>query len=75
MFEGSFYSDELGSLESRSLQKLFITKAPNTDRTVAGILMDTTNWWIDIYAPTNDEMRTISKASDHLLKQDVYRSL
>ncbi|KAG1150617.1 hypothetical protein G6F37_000201 [Rhizopus arrhizus] len=70
----TFYSDELGSLESRSLQKLFMTKAPNTDRTVAGILMDTTNWWIDIYAPTNDEMRTINiQAQESREKCEIFQ--
>ncbi|KAI9339461.1 hypothetical protein BD770DRAFT_222110 [Pilaira anomala] len=31
------------------------------DRTVADLLIDTTGWWIDILAPTNNELRIISK--------------
>ncbi|CAO3671516.1 unnamed protein product [Rhizopus stolonifer] len=56
----TFYSAELGSLESRSLKQLLVTKPMNTDSPVASLLTDTANWWIDIFAPTNDEMRMIS---------------
>lgn len=31
------------------------------DKTVADLLIDTTGWWIDILAPTNNELRIISK--------------
>lgn len=31
------------------------------DKLVSDLLVDTTNWWIDVLAPTNEEMRAISK--------------
>ncbi|KAI8645372.1 hypothetical protein BD408DRAFT_411804 [Parasitella parasitica] len=58
----TFYSAELGSLKSRSFHQLLLTNSPsNNQTTVADLLMETTSWWIDIFAPSNDEMRFISK--------------
>ncbi|KAI8987145.1 hypothetical protein BDB01DRAFT_784711 [Pilobolus umbonatus] len=58
----TFYSADLGSLKSRSFHQLLRTSS-NTENeaSVADLLVETTNWWIDILAPTNDEMRAISK--------------
>ncbi|KAL9559379.1 hypothetical protein MBANPS3_000453 [Mucor bainieri] len=58
----TFYSAELGSLKHRSFRQLLMMKAPTDDQeTVADLLMETTSWWIDVFAPSNDEMRAISK--------------
>ncbi|KAI9281025.1 hypothetical protein BY458DRAFT_499355 [Sporodiniella umbellata] len=55
----TFYSAELGSLENRSLKTLLTMRYADTQ--VARLLIDTANWWLDILAPTDDEMRQISK--------------
>jgi magnesium transporter len=34
---------------------------------VADLLVETTSWWIDVFAPSNDEMRAISKVKAHTL--------
>lgn len=40
-------------------------KAPTDNQdTVADLLMETTSWWIDVLAPSNEEMRAISKVGD-----------
>ncbi|KAI7902229.1 uncharacterized protein BX663DRAFT_487023 [Cokeromyces recurvatus] len=63
----TFYSVQSGSLKSHSFRNLLETKGFQTldekaiNKTVAELLVETTCWWIDILAPTNDEMRTISK--------------
>ncbi|CEP17618.1 hypothetical protein [Parasitella parasitica] len=58
----TFYSAELGSLKNRSFRQLLLTKSPSDDQIiVADLLTETTSWWIDIFAPSNDEMRVISK--------------
>lgn len=38
------------------------------DTTVADLLVETSSWWIDILAPTNEEMRAISKVKYHKKK-------
>ncbi|KAG2197559.1 hypothetical protein INT47_009557 [Mucor saturninus] len=58
----TFYSAELGSLKTRSFKELLETSSPDQEfKTVADLLVETTSWWIDVLAPTNDEMRAISK--------------
>ncbi|CAO0789800.1 unnamed protein product [Mucor circinelloides] len=58
----TFYSAELGSLKHRSFRQLLLMKAPTDDQeTVADLLIETTSWWIDVFAPSNEEMRAISK--------------
>lgn len=60
----TFYSADLGSLKSRSFRELLDIHSPQKDqeeKTVADLLVETNNWWIDIFAPSNDEMRAISK--------------
>lgn len=60
----TFYSADLGSLKSRSFKELLEMNSPEkdqVDKTVADLLIETSSWWIDILAPTNDEMRAISK--------------
>lgn len=60
----TFYSAELGSLKHRSFRQLLSMKSPqNNQATVADLLIETTSWWIDIFAPSNDEMRAISKVN------------
>ncbi|GAA5807447.1 hypothetical protein MFLAVUS_000808 [Mucor flavus] len=56
----TFYSAELGSLKNRSFKELLEMKS-DQDKLVSDLLIDTTNWWIDVLAPTNEEMRAISK--------------
>ncbi|KAI8337861.1 hypothetical protein BD560DRAFT_27126 [Blakeslea trispora] len=60
----TFYSAALGSLKSRSFRQLLNTQYPGNEKevkTVAELLIETTGWWVDIFAPTNEEMRNISK--------------
>ncbi|CEG67443.1 Putative FABR092Cp [Rhizopus microsporus] len=57
----TFYSAELGSIENKSFRQLLVTKPPEAINTVAELLTNTTNWWLDICAPSNEEMRSISK--------------
>ncbi|KAI9354399.1 hypothetical protein BD770DRAFT_392250 [Pilaira anomala] len=60
----TFYSADLGSLKTRSFKELLEMNSPEkdqVDKTVADLLIETSSWWIDILAPTNDEMRAISK--------------
>ncbi|KAG2232486.1 hypothetical protein INT48_007399 [Thamnidium elegans] len=56
----TFYSADLGSLKNRSFKELLKMKSEQ-DKSVSDLLVDTTNWWIDVLAPTNEEMRAISK--------------
>jgi Mg2+ and Co2+ transporter CorA len=46
-------------------------------KTVADLLVETTSWWVDIFAPSNDEMRAISKVIFFLKKEtkDILVSL
>ncbi|KAI8975227.1 hypothetical protein BDF20DRAFT_877509 [Mycotypha africana] len=58
----TFYLTELGSIKSRSLKQLLQTPTGKQQgKTVADLLVQSTSWWIDIFAPSNDEMRTLSK--------------
>jgi Mg2+ and Co2+ transporter CorA len=57
----TFYSAELGSLKSRSFRQLLQMNSPDKKITVADLLVETNSWWIDIFAPSNDEMRAISQ--------------
>ncbi|KAI9481248.1 MAG: hypothetical protein EXX96DRAFT_565960 [Benjaminiella poitrasii] len=63
----TFYSAELGSIKGHSFRDLLNTKATSLpeekgiNKSVAELLLETACWWIDILAPTNEEMRTISK--------------
>jgi magnesium transporter len=60
----TFYSAELGSLKHRSFRQLLLMKSPQDNiSTVADLLIETTSWWIDIFAPSNEEMRAISKVN------------
>ncbi|KAG1048453.1 hypothetical protein G6F43_009161 [Rhizopus delemar] len=56
----TFYSPEFGSFKSQTFRHLLVATPYNTT-TISELLVNTTNWWIDIYAPTNEEMRSISK--------------
>ncbi|KAI9273854.1 hypothetical protein EDC94DRAFT_592944 [Helicostylum pulchrum] len=60
----TFYSADLGSLKNRSFKELLEMNSQEKqvqDKTVADLLVETSSWWIDILAPTNEEMRAISK--------------
>ncbi|KAI8883813.1 cora-domain-containing protein, partial [Backusella circina FSU 941] len=59
----TFYSAELGSVKSRNFRDLLKLHMTSTEKpkTVADMLVETTSWWIDVFAPSNDEMRAISK--------------
>lgn len=60
----TFYSADLGSLKSRSFREMLEMNSPQKDqqdKTVADLLVETTSWWIDVFAPSIDEMRAISK--------------
>lgn len=62
----TFYSADLGSLKSRSFREMLEMNSPQKDqqdKTVADLLVETTSWWIDVFAPSIDEMRAISKVS------------
>ncbi|KAI9245260.1 hypothetical protein BY458DRAFT_447396 [Sporodiniella umbellata] len=55
----TFYSPDLGTFEHPSLWQLFHFMPHK--RSVAELLVDSNNWWIDICSPTNEEMKNISK--------------
>ncbi|KAI8061813.1 uncharacterized protein B0P05DRAFT_516300 [Gilbertella persicaria] len=60
----TFYSADLGSIKSLSFRQLLNIVSPQKGqeaKTVADLLIETTSWWIDIFAPSNEEMRNISK--------------
>ncbi|KAG0169794.1 CorA metal ion transporter [Apophysomyces sp. BC1034] len=57
----TFYSVDLGSVKGQSLRDLLTMRAESKERTVSELLLDTSCWWIDIFAPTNEEMRALSK--------------
>ncbi|KAI8357367.1 hypothetical protein EDC96DRAFT_545870 [Choanephora cucurbitarum] len=60
----TFYSAALGSLKSRSFRQLLSVQSSSDEKevkTVADLLIETNGWWVDIFAPTNEEMRNISK--------------
>lgn len=68
----TFYSAELGSLKHRSFRQLLLMKAPTDDQeTVADLLVETTSWWIDVFAPSNEEMRAISKVSGCIVEGSI----
>jgi hypothetical protein len=71
----TFYSAELGSLKSRSFREMLEMHSPQKDqqdKTVADLLVETTSWWIDVFAPSNDEMRAISKVSFCITIVDLF---
>ncbi|KAI7855279.1 hypothetical protein BDC45DRAFT_505818 [Circinella umbellata] len=69
-----FYSANYGSVKSQSLKQLLNKHVVNNnnkeedekhqqeqEHTVAEALLDTSGWWIDIFAATNEEMRLLSQ--------------
>lgn len=55
----------MGSIKSVSLRDL-LTKYPVCNekeqvRNVAQMLLETSNWWLDIFAASDEEMRALSK--------------
>jgi Mg2+ and Co2+ transporter CorA len=42
------------------LRDLLLTR-PTKEQSISDLLVNTTGWWIDVFAPTNDEMRNITK--------------
>lgn len=62
-----FYSADLGSAKSDSLRDLLVKHVvavqpgQEKSRTVADLVQHTSNWWVDILAPSDAEMRAISK--------------
>ncbi|KAL0089302.1 hypothetical protein F4703DRAFT_1840401 [Phycomyces blakesleeanus] len=58
-----FYSIERDSLSSPSLYDLLNCRFPeeNGGKNVSEELLTTSCWWIDIFNPTDDEMRSLSK--------------
>ncbi|KAI8072117.1 hypothetical protein BDF21DRAFT_386916 [Thamnidium elegans] len=67
----TFYSADLGSLKNRSFKELLKMKSEQ-DKSVSDLLVDTTNWWIDVLAPTNEEMRAISKVNFRSFNHDYH---
>ncbi|KAF7726328.1 CorA metal ion transporter [Apophysomyces ossiformis] len=57
----TFYSVDVGSIKGQSLRDLFRMRAENKEHTVSELLLNTSCWWIDIFSPTNEEMRALSK--------------
>ncbi|CAO3690076.1 unnamed protein product [Rhizopus stolonifer] len=57
----TFYSPDLGTLQNPSFRQLLHSTTRDEKKTVAELLKETTNWWIDIHSPSNEEMRAISK--------------
>ncbi|KAI9322525.1 hypothetical protein BX666DRAFT_1838719, partial [Dichotomocladium elegans] len=53
-----FYSANLGAVKSPSLKQLLLTRG---EMPVADLLLKTSGWWIDVFAATNEEMRTLSQ--------------
>ncbi|KAG0167962.1 CorA metal ion transporter [Apophysomyces sp. BC1034] len=54
-----------GPFESRTLDEFLMlttwSEKIDTRRTIMDLLIDTSGWWVDIFAPTNQEMRALSK--------------
>lgn len=55
-----FYSADLGSIKNSSLKSLLLSHG-QSDKPVADLLLETNGWWIDIFAPSNEEMRLLSQ--------------
>lgn len=64
-----FYSAEHGTVKSASLRDLLITPSPRGDEEkptgphVADLLQNTSNWWVDVFAASTEELRALSKVS------------
>ncbi|ORY95911.1 hypothetical protein BCR43DRAFT_493798 [Syncephalastrum racemosum] len=62
-----FYSAEHGTVKSPSLRDLLVTPSPRGDEEkpagphVADLLQNTSNWWVDIFAASTEELRALSK--------------
>ncbi|KAI8336991.1 hypothetical protein BC941DRAFT_352939 [Chlamydoabsidia padenii] len=56
----NFYEASIGSLKSSSLKEL-LSKPTGSGETVEQQLIRSSCWWIDVFAPTDQEMRIISK--------------
>ncbi|KAI8098657.1 uncharacterized protein BX664DRAFT_271382 [Halteromyces radiatus] len=56
----TYYEASTGSLKNTSLKEL-LSRSVTDDETVANLLVKSSCWWIDIFAPTDQEMRIISK--------------
>ncbi|CDH54157.1 cora-domain-containing protein [Lichtheimia corymbifera JMRC:FSU:9682] len=55
-----FYSADLGSIKNSSLKSLLLSHG-ESDKPVADLLLETNGWWIDVFAPSNEEMRLLSQ--------------
>ncbi|KAG1468846.1 hypothetical protein G6F56_003601 [Rhizopus delemar] len=73
----TFYSPDLGTLQNPSFRQLLHSTTRGEKKTVAELLKETKNWWIDIHSPSNEEMRAISKFRFHALShpQNVRRRI
>ncbi|ORZ14630.1 hypothetical protein BCR42DRAFT_376849 [Absidia repens] len=56
----TYYEPSTGSLKSASFKEL-LTKPTGPGQTVETLLVQSSCWWIDIFAPTDQEMRILSK--------------
>ncbi|ORZ08974.1 hypothetical protein BCR42DRAFT_424390 [Absidia repens] len=56
----TYYEASTGSLKSSSFRELLI-KPTTAGGTVASLLIKSSCWWVDIFAPTDQEMRVLSK--------------
>ncbi|KAL0074589.1 hypothetical protein J3Q64DRAFT_1416854 [Phycomyces blakesleeanus] len=57
-----FYSPDLGCIKSNSLRKMMeMPVRTEEEKTVSEVLVETSNWWINMMSPTDDEMRSLGK--------------
>ncbi|CAO3600589.1 unnamed protein product [Absidia cylindrospora] len=56
----TYYEASTGSLKSSSFRDLLI-KPTTSGGTVANLLIKSSCWWVDVFAPTDQEMRILSK--------------